>query len=544
MEAYNALTSHMEENKHLGFNVHAYEFGNENHTEHERDHIRPISYNSDRNTVSNTCNTDIKCVSNDGLHSIRDTDSYKHEINDDKINVIRMRAEATNRSQISSLASMLSEKHNPNDRFVYNHIKVTEEGGSKNRHHRLDNNRTRYPPTPDTLNFVDDEQCISTVYTIVALGFMLLALLVPAIFHVCCQFRLYGSLSQIYERMKNPETSKIGGAYIQKGAQVLVDHIREFENFFFIGIFLYLCIQIIGFYVTQTRIRFYLWRLCLLSVELSKHEFLYGSKQRAVEHFSDYGKRIYRGQPQACRQTEKSLVKAFDEASSKFDNYHVDDIWNRITFLRCRMMLLRIYIPIFIHAAISIGTAAFVYDRRFRMYHRVPLAHPDIISNLYWYAAIQYEGFWCILAMFMINIVTWLYLCNINRHKILFGLLEEAQSQIRAIILDFSNKLAKDIWDNQMLLFSSTIYAMDSNKSNHQASYAPVRLETLSSQINFGNIASSDIKRPCLCHFLCLPDMEDTTQDVPSFIGRSPFEELHIPLLEPGFQDTHRGDIV
>ncbi|GFE55674.1 transmembrane protein [Babesia ovis] len=545
MEASNALLLDMGHSEQLDEASRTHHTPSENSC-HELDSICAVSYNvSIDNADSSIDYTDIKTSTKRPVTKIKRTTisprktTVGHKLED----VIRMRANMDNRPHLNTLESMVDSKYLSNDSVDYIPPKETVEYGFGNQNDRAGKYNPRYAAGSDTLKAIGDGQCVSTIYTTISLIGMLIALLIPALFHICCQFRLYGSLSQLSERVSNQDNTAGGGTYILKSTRTLLDHLSEFENFFFIGVFLYLTIQIIGFYATQVRIRHYLWRLCFISVEMSKHEFLYGSKQRAMEHFSDYVKRIYRGQTQACRQTEQNLVKAFDEASSKFDNYQVENIWNKIAFLRCRIMFLRIYVPIFINVVMSIGAAAFVYDRRFRMYHKVPLAHPDIVSNLYWYAAIQYEGFWCIFAIFLLNIITWLYLCNINRHKTIFGLLEEAQSQIHAVIFDFSSKLAKEVWDNQMLLFSSTLYAMDSNKTSQKAPYTPMRLETLNSQINFGSVLSTETRRPCICHFLCMPEVEEYPQGSPSFIGGSPFEDLHIPLLETGLHGNYRNKL-
>ncbi|ORM42335.1 uncharacterized protein BXIN_1592 [Babesia sp. Xinjiang] len=441
---------------------------------------------------------------------------------------------------LNTLESMVDAKYLANDTVEYLPPKETVEYGLGGHKPRIAKHKTRYSTDSGPVNIIGGLHCVSTIYTTISLGCMFIALLIPALFHLCCQFRLYGSLWSLSEHIPDTDRTKDAGTYLMKGTKTVIDHLSEFENFFFVGVFLYLFIQVIGFYATHARIRRYLWRLCFISVELSKREFLYGSKQRAMEHFSDYVKRLYRIQTHACTQTEQNLVRAFDEASSKFDNYQVDNTWHKIAFLRYRIMFVRIYVPVLINVVLSLGATAFVYDRRFRMYHKVPLAHPDLISNLYWYAAIQYEGFWCIFGMFLLNFATWLYLCHINVHKTLFGMLEETHNQIKAVIFDYSSKLAKDIWDNQMLLFSSTIYAMDSNKVNRSPTYVPLRLETANSQINFGSVASNEGKRPCLCNFLCMPDVEEYAQGPPSFVGTSPFEDLHIPLLEPGLHGNYK----
>ncbi|KAK1939584.1 hypothetical protein X943_001285 [Babesia divergens] len=413
-------------------------------------------------------------------------------------------------------------------------LKLAVDYNFEDRQFRVIKQKSRHSAHLRPLNDIDGGQCVSTFYTVIAMGLMLIALFIPALFHVCCQFRLYGSMVHITENITDVYDA-------QKDRWTIIDRLSEFENFFFFGVFLYLAIQTAGFYATRARIRRYLWRLCCIAVETAKHEFLYCSKQRAMEYFSDYAKRIYRDQTNAYVQTEQNLMKAFDDASLKFNNYQVEDVWCQIAFVRYRMMCGRIYLPMLINMIVSIGTSAFVYDRRFRMHHRVPLAHPDLLANLYWYAAIQYEGVWCICTMFILNFMTWLYLCHTNRHKTLFGLLEDTRDQIQTIATGYGTKLAKDIWDNQMLLFSSTIYALDS-KIHRGSTYTPGKLEALNSQINFNSMEIRKDKRPCLCHCLCLPTIEERNNEPISFMGTSPLEELHVPLLDPEIQGGMRQD--
>ncbi|CDR95383.1 hypothetical protein, conserved [Babesia bigemina] len=399
--------------------------------------------------------------------------------------------------------------------------------GTRNRNPQVSNDS-------GTVKVMGYGRCISAFYTVVWMSCMLVALLAPALFHVCCQFRLYGGFIPTHDRNVDSDDIKLRGSYIISDARSIVNQLSEFENFFLIGVFLYLLIQIIGFYVTQARIRMYLWRLCEVSVEMAKHDFLYDCKQRAVEHFSDYTKSISRNQTHVCTQTERRLVKAFDEAASNFGNNETGNIWRKTSLMRYRILLTRVYIPIIINLLISIGTSVFVYDRRLRMHHRVPLAHPDIVANFYWYAAIQYEGFWCIFTLMVLNFTTWVYLCYVNLHKTLFGLLEEAHNQIRTVAADYSSKLAKDIWDNQMLLFSSTVCAMDTNKVGRSVTCAPLRVETFNSQINFNTDVANKGGRQCLCRFLCMPSTERGVGIASPFVGGTPFEELHTPLMESG----------
>lgn len=385
---------------------------------------------------------------------------------------------------------------------------------------------------PMAIDSIYGGQCISTFYTVVAMCSMFVALLIPALFHVCCQFRLYGSIAHVTQGMGDL-------ADPQSHAWIIMERLREFENFFIFGVALYISIQIGGFFATQSRINRYLLRLCYISVEKAKHDFLYVSKQRVMERFADYAKQVYGDHSNAYLQTEQNLVKAFDDASLKFDHFQVDEVWNQISFLRYRMLLLKIYLPLLINILLSIGTSAIIYDRRFRMHHKVPLAHPDIVSNLYWYAAIQYEGFWCIFTVFVLNIVTWLYLCHINRHNTLFRSLEEAEDVIQKVSLEYGATLAKGIWDEQMLLFSSTMYAIKSNKVQRNFTYTPVRLETFNSQINL-NRSGNNSSRQCLCNCLCAPTIEEVKSQTASVIGPSPLEGLYSPLLGSEIQDGFR----
>lgn len=392
--------------------------------------------------------------------------------------------------------------------------------------------RTGHASNAKALNSMGGGQCIYTFYTVIGMGIMFVALLVPALFHVCCQFRLYSKITDISEYAED-----LSDPLSQRW--VIVERLREFEYFFILGVLLYLCIQAVGFYATKSRINRYLWNLCCISVEESKHEFLYVSKQRILECFSDYAKRLCGDhQSNTYSRTEQDLIKAFDDASIKFDNSTVEDVWNQISLMRCRIMFSRIFLPLIIHVALSITTSVFVYDRRFRMHHRVPLAHPGILSNMYWYAAIQYEGVWCIFTMFLLNIVTWLYLCHTNKHKTIFGLLEDADDYTQKHAFEYGDKLAKSIWDDQMLLFSSTIYAERSSKVNRNNNYIPVRLETFSSQIKLNKTGTKKVNRPCLCQCLCSPSIEEIKSSPTSFMGPSPLEELHVPLLR---SEMHEG---
>ncbi|GBE61421.1 hypothetical protein BOVATA_029140 [Babesia ovata] len=404
---------------------------------------------------------------------------------------------------------------------------------------RIMNRNSQVSRDSGTVKVMRYDRCISTFYTVIWMSCMLLALLAPALFHVCCQFRLYGGFIPTHDRNVDSDDVRLRGTHIMTDARSIVNHLSEFENFFLIGVFLYLLIQIIGFYLTQARIRTYLWRLCEVSVEMAKHDFLYDSKQRAVEHFSDYAKRICRNKTHVCTQTERRLVEAFDEAASNFDNNETDNIWRKTSLMRYRILFTRVYLPIIINLLISIGTSVFVYDRRLRTHHRVPLAHPDIVANFYWYAAIQYEGFWCIFTLMVLNFTTWVYLCYVNLHKTIFGLLEEAHDQIRAVTSDYGSKLAKDIWDNQMLMFTSTMCAIDANKVGRSATYAPLRVETFNSQINFNSDTSNKGGRQCLCRFLCMPSTERGVRIASPFVGGTPFEELHTPLIESGLHRNY-----
>ncbi|GIX64232.1 uncharacterized protein BcabD6B2_36670 [Babesia caballi] len=487
--------------------------------------------------------TDEKTVAGHEVTAVRDTNmsSARPHAGCGLDDIARIKGHFDQHMPFNTLESMANPKHYSNDTVdPLPPFKEAVNYGGSSYNSRIARHKGKYVADANTADFIGDGQCISTFYTTISMGGMLLALLVPAVFHICFQFRLYGGLFSIPEHIKNADGIQSRRMSIMKDTWAVVDHLGEFENFFFIGVFLYLSIQIVGFYTTQARIRRYLWKLCSVAVEMSKHEFLYGSKQRAMEHFSDYAKRMYRNQAHACTQTEQGLVKAFDEASSKFDNYQIESIWRKTSFMRYRILFTRIHLPMLLNFVISIGMTAFVYDKRFRMHHRVPLAHPDIVSNLYWYAAIQYEGFWCIFALFLLNFATWLYLCHTNFHTTMFGLLEGAHNHIHAVASDYGSKLAKDVWDKQMLLFSSTIYAIDSNKVNRGVSYAPARLETLNSQINFGNTIPHKDKRPCLCQFLCIPTLDQDSQDAPHFVNGSPFEELHIPLLETESRSKYR----
>ncbi|KAK2197758.1 hypothetical protein BdWA1_000761 [Babesia duncani] len=383
-------------------------------------------------------------------------------------------------------------------------------------------------------------ECTTTLYTCLSLGLMLMLLMVPAIFHICCQFRLYGGIFRIPDGLLDgsSENRRSGDQFSITDDWTIIDHFGEFENFFFIGVFAYILIQLFGYCSTRARFKRYIHGLCAFSLDSAKHDFLYNNKQHALEYFRSYVKRIYKNPPSICVTSEQSLMKAFDEASIKFDASQVNGIWNRIGWLRFKLLLCNIYIPFSLMLAVSIGICTYVYDRRFRMHHRVPLAHPELISNLYWYAALQYEGVWCIGAILIFNLLSWIYLCYVNSHDHLYGMLDYALPQTQAAAQTFAIGLSKDIWSSQMLLFSSTAYAIDTDsvlmaKGHHKA---PVRLGTISSSINFNPPdQSKEEKRSCLCQCLFrntdTSDYDDGERSLGN-VGVTPFDNLLSPLLE------------
>lgn len=326
--------------------------------------------------------------------------------------------------------------------------------------------------------------CVSMIYTTFYLGLMLISLLVPALFHIFFQFRLYGLFFEEYQEGK------------------ILDYFGDFENFFAVGVVIYIVIQFVGFHATRDRFKSYLQNLCRFSMSKTKRDFMLVDKQDAVDTFKKHVKSVFGTSTTASVTAMNNLAKGFDEASRKFTNETVQEVWDSMKMLKFQIFFLKIWLPFILYLVISLGTCAYVYDWKFRLHYKVPLAHPEIVSKLYWYAAIQYDGFLCISLTFIFNILTWLHLCRINAHKPFFATLDLALSDIDQATNDYVANVSKEIWESQMLTFVTSAYPSNSDNlriSRHLLS-PPIRNKTLTSQIHINSARRK--KHPCLCQFV------------------------------------------
>ncbi|AFZ80740.1 hypothetical protein BEWA_001470 [Theileria equi strain WA] len=326
--------------------------------------------------------------------------------------------------------------------------------------------------------------CISIIHTTLYLGLMLISLLVPAIFHAFFQFRLYGLFFEEYQEGK------------------IIDCFGEFENFFVVGVLIYIAIQLVGFNSTHNRFKGYLCNLCKFSMNKTRRDFMVNSKQEALEKFKKHVKSVFKTPTSACVTAMNDLAKGFDEASYKFTHGAAEEILDRMKMLKFKIFFMRIWFPFILHLIISLGTCAYVYDWKFRSHYRVPLAHPKIVSGFYWYAALQYEGFWCILITFIFNLVTWFHLCRLNEHKCFFASLDSALVEIDKAMSDYAMNISKEIWESQMLVFVTNAYPSngDNLRISRNLLHPPTRNKTLTSQINIST--SKRNKYPCLCQLV------------------------------------------
>ncbi|EAN33818.1 putative integral membrane protein [Theileria parva strain Muguga] len=291
---------------------------------------------------------------------------------------------------------------------------------------------------------------------------MLFAMFLPLFLHLFCQFRLYNYLWDIKSGPKSNKmiTNKESGDSILK-------HLAQFENFFFFGVLVYSGIQLIGFLMTHFQYKLCLENLCLTSIEDSR-SLLEELRDEAFERL----KQIYSSNKMLEKSNFKNskmrLIKDFSEVSGQFNESKLEYVWRKMKGLKIKIFFLKIWAPFVINLILSALLCFNLYYRRMRMNKRVPLGHAKIVSDLQWYAAIEYEGFWWIFAVFALNIATWMCLCWINRSDSFFKALGNAEELINKIVKDLTKQVSRQIWNREMI---------------HESEYWP-KYQKVSSEIN------------------------------------------------------------
>ncbi|XP_954196.1 uncharacterized protein TA20185 [Theileria annulata] len=335
------------------------------------------------------------------------------------------------------------------------------------------------------------DKFIKSIVGSLNLVLMLFAMFVPLFLHLFCQFRLYNHLWDIRSESKSNKlmSDKESGDSILK-------HLAHFETFYFVGVLIYSAIQVIGFLITHYQYKLCLENLCLESIEDSRNTFqeLKDEALERLEHIYSNNKILGKSN---LKNSKMKLTKDFDEASGQFNESKLQYVWSKMKGLKIKVFFLKIWGPFVINLIFTAILCFNLYYKRVRMNKRVPLGHAKIVSDLQWYAAIEYEGLWWIFAVFAVNIGTWICLCWINRRDSFLNALCKAKGPINKIVKELTKDVSREIWNKEMMNILSRSFV-------HESEDWP-KYQKFSSEIKI------NLNKPKSCPYICKHTFNEIT---------------------------------
>ncbi|UKJ88020.2 hypothetical protein MACJ_000462 [Theileria orientalis] len=283
------------------------------------------------------------------------------------------------------------------------------------------------------------ELCAKNLTTYLNLVLMLLSLVAPLFLHMYYQFELYHSIMAI-----KSSSILLMKAHVNKS---VLEKLTEFENFFFLGVSIYVTIQLVGSIITYSRYDLHLKRLYKVSLKNSKDDLVNNHKDDALKRLSTYFKTLSIDE-NVTKIIGRNLVESFSDVSNRFNSCNMRWIWERIRAYKFRAYGFKIWVSFAFNVSISILVSLFVYFKRFKLWYSMPVDNFKNVSNLYWNVALNYEGFVWTTFIFAINLLSWTLLLLLNRNFPMF--IDETQCFLKDVMDSFNQQVSGSIWDREV----------------------------------------------------------------------------------------------
>nr|PVC54052.1 hypothetical protein MACL_00003344 [Theileria orientalis] len=285
----------------------------------------------------------------------------------------------------------------------------------------------------------ENELCIKNLITYFNLILMLFSLSAPLFLHIFYQFKLYYSIVDI-----KSTSSLLKKANVNKN---VLEKMTEFENFFFLGVSIYVIIQLIGSILTYLRYNLHLQQLYKISIKNSKDDMVSNHRDNALKRLNIYFKSLSIDD-NVTKIIGKNLAESFSDVSYRFNSYNMRWIWDRIRAYKFRTFGFKIWVSFAFNVSISILVCLCVYYKRFRLWYTMPFDRFKNVSNSYWNIALNYEGFVWTTFIFVINLLSWTIIVLVNRSLPMF--IDETQYFLKDIMDSFNEQVSGSIWDREV----------------------------------------------------------------------------------------------